>query len=186
MFQHSTKEGKRETPDQNLIEKFRRAPLSSKTPFHEMRAFSWKGEAKGAFSSKGGGTRLRRSFLPFPQRLRIRRYAAKMTIFPFAAQIYSAILHTKQRQRWCTDPASLIMNGRHPEWPPRRAALPISSLDSGQRSVAARRSGAAPGLSAAALLSLTQQFTVYIGRILDIPHQSTGGVFWRLHCASYA
>ena len=82
-------------------------------------------------------------------------------VFPFAAQIYSAILHTKQRQRWCTDPASLIMNGRHPEWPPRRAALPISSLDSGQRSVAARRSGAAPGMSAAALLSLTQQFTVY-------------------------
>ena len=99
---------------------------------------------------------------------------ARPIVFPFAAQIYSAILHTKQRQRWCTDPASLIMNGRHPEWPPRRAALPISSLDSGQRSVAARRSGAAPGMSAAALLSLTQQFTVYIGRILDIPHQSTG------------
>jgi hypothetical protein len=30
--------------------------------------------------------------------------------------------------------------------------------------------------------------TIYTvkGRILEIPHQSTGGVFWRLHCASYA
>ena len=25
-----------------------------------------------------------------------------------------------------------------------------------------------------------------LSRILDIPHQSTGGVFWRLHCALYA
>ena len=24
------------------------------------------------------------------------------------------------------------------------------------------------------------------GRILEVPHQSTGGVFWRLHCDSYA
>ena len=68
-------------------------------------------------------------------------------VFPFAAQIYSAILHTKQRQRWCTDPASLIMDDRHTERQPRRAALPISSVDSGERSVAARRSWAAPGLS---------------------------------------
>jgi hypothetical protein len=59
-----------------------------------------------------------------------------------------------------TDPASFIMDGRHPEWQPRRAALPISSVDSVQRSVAARRSWAAPGMSAAALLSLTHQFTL--------------------------
>jgi hypothetical protein len=31
----------------------------------------------------------------------------------------------------------------------------------------------------------TAIYTV-IGRILEIPHQSTGEVFWRLHCASYA
>ena len=30
-------------------------------------------------------------------------------VFPFAAQIYSAILHTKQRPRWCTDPASFLL-----------------------------------------------------------------------------
>ena len=53
------------------------------------------------------------------------------------------------------------MDGRHPERQPRRAAQPISSADSLERSVAARWSGAAPGMSAAALLSLTQQFTLY-------------------------
>ena len=58
-------------------------------------------------------------------------------------------------------PPPFIMNGCHPELPPRRAAQPISSADSGGRSVAARRSWMAPGMSAAALLSLTQQFTVY-------------------------
>ena len=62
-------------------------------------------------------------------------------------KIYSAILHTKQRQRRQTSAASFIMDGRHPERPPRRAAQPISSADSGERSVAARRSWAAPGLS---------------------------------------
>jgi hypothetical protein len=40
-----------------------------------------------------------------------------------------------------------IMDGRHPERLPRRAAQPISSADSGERSVAARHSWAAPGLS---------------------------------------
>ena len=41
----------------------------------------------------------------------------------------------------------LLMDGRHPERPPRRSAQPISSADSGEHSVAARRSWAAPGLS---------------------------------------
>jgi hypothetical protein len=64
-------------------------------------------------------------------------------VFPFAAQIYSAILHTKQRQ-------------------PRRAALPISSVDSGQRSVAARRSGASPGLSSGRFVVVaTAIYSVY-------------------------
>ena len=62
-------------------------------------------------------------------------------------KIYSAISHTKQRQRWRTSARVFIMDGRHPERPPRRAAQPISSADSGERSVAARRSWAAPGLS---------------------------------------
>jgi hypothetical protein len=57
--------------------------------------------------------------------------------------------------------ASFIMDGRHPEPPPRRAAHSISSADSGERSVAARRSWVAPGMSAAALLLLPQQFTLY-------------------------
>jgi hypothetical protein len=60
---------------------------------------------------------------------------------------FNAVLHTKQRQQWCTDACLIHMDGRHPEWPPRRAALPISSADSGERSVAARRSWAALGLS---------------------------------------
>ena len=76
--------------------------------------------------------------------------------------IFGAHKHKrKQRQRWCTDACLIHMDGRHPEWPPRRAALPISSADSGGRSMAARRSWVAPGMSAAALLSLTQQFTLY-------------------------
>jgi hypothetical protein len=66
----------------------------------------------------------------------------------------------KQRQPWRTSAASFIMDGRHPQRRPRRAALPISSADSGERSVAARWSWVAPGMSAAALLSLTQQFTL--------------------------
>ena len=52
------------------------------------------------------------------------------------------------------------MDGRHPERQPRRAAQPISSADSLERSVAARWSGAAPGMSAAALLSPPQQLTL--------------------------
>ena len=81
-----------------------------------------------------------------------------------AAREHLLITHKhkrKQRQQWRTSVASFIMDDRHPERQPRRAALPISSADSGQRSVAARWSWAAPGMSAAALLSLTQQFTVY-------------------------
>ena len=52
-------------------------------------------------------------------------------------KIYSAISQTKQRQRWRTSARVFIMDGRHPERPPRRAAQPISSADSGERSVAA-------------------------------------------------
>jgi hypothetical protein len=62
---------------------------------------------------------------------------------------FGAVTQTQEKtsQRWCTEPASFIMDGRHPEWLPRRAAQPISSAHSGERSVAARWSGAAPGLS---------------------------------------
>jgi hypothetical protein len=59
--------------------------------------------------------------------------------------------HTNTRQNNGNDgvPSSspFIIYGRHPERPPRRAALPISSADSVERSVAARWSGAAPELS---------------------------------------
>ncbi len=54
----------------------------------------------------------------------------------------SNLAHTKT-----SFPPPFIMDGRHPERPPRRAAQPVSSADSGERSVAARRSWAAPGLS---------------------------------------
>ena len=78
------------------------------------------------------------------------------------------------------------MDGRHPERPPRRAAQPISSADSGERSVAARRSWAAPGLSSGRFVVADAAIYTVEGQILEIPHQSTGGVFWRLHCALYA
>jgi hypothetical protein len=56
--------------------------------------------------------------------------------------------NTRQNNlRWVPSSSPFIMDGRHPEWPPRRAALPISSADSGACSVAARWSWAASGLS---------------------------------------
>ena len=65
------------------------------------------------------------------------------------------------------------MDGRHPEQPPQRTAQPISSADSGERSVAARRSWAAPGLSR----GCTAAIYIVFWPNLEIPHQSTGGVF---------
>ena len=44
-------------------------------------------------------------------------------------------------------PPPFITDGRHPERPPQRAVQPISSPDSGERSVAARWLWAALGLS---------------------------------------
>jgi hypothetical protein len=60
----------------------------------------------------------------------------------------------KQANDGVPTPASFIMDGRHPERRPRRAAQPISSADSGERSEAAQRPWAA-------LLSPPQQFTLY-------------------------
>ena len=81
---------------------------------------------------------------------------------PRRGNIYGALKHKrKTTATWCTDDCLVHHDGRHSERQPRRAAQPISSADSGGRSVAARRSWMAPGMSAAALLSLTQQFTVY-------------------------
>ena len=68
-------------------------------------------------------------------------------VAPCRLKFIARFLETKQRQRWRTSAASFIMDGRHPERPPWRVAQPISSADSGERSVAARRSWAAPGLS---------------------------------------
>ena len=84
-------------------------------------------------------------------------------------KIYSAISHTKQRQRWRTSAASFIMDGRHPERPPRRAAQPISSADSGERSVAARRSWAAPGLSSGRFVVAAAAIYIDLGRIWKYP-----------------
>ena len=84
-------------------------------------------------------------------------------------KIYSAILHTKQRQRWQTSAASFIMDGRHPERPPRRAAQPISSADSGERSVAARQSWAAPGLSSGRFVVAAAAIYIDLGRIWKYP-----------------
>jgi hypothetical protein len=92
-----------------------------------------------------------------------------------AALIFGACKHkTKQRQRWCTDTCLIHMDDRHPEWQPRRAALPISSADSGKRSVAARRSWVAPGLSSGRFVVAAVTIYCVQGRILDIPHQSAG------------
>ena len=54
---------------------------------------------------------------------------------------------TSTRQTWWRSSPPFIMDGRHPERPPQREAQPISSADSGESSVAARWSWAAPGLS---------------------------------------
>jgi hypothetical protein len=53
------------------------------------------------------------------------------------------------------------MNSRHIQSGHHDAAQSISSADTGERSVAARLSWAALGMSAAALLSPPQQFTLY-------------------------
>ena len=84
-------------------------------------------------------------------------------------KIYSAISHTKQRQRWRTSARVFIMDGRHPERPPRRAAQPISSADSGERSVAARRSWAAPGLSSGRFVVAAAAIYIDLGRIWKYP-----------------
>jgi hypothetical protein len=61
------------------------------------------------------------------------------------------------------------MDGRHPEQPPRRAAQPISSAESGERSVAARRSWAAPGLSSGRLAAAVTVIRQCIGGVLVAP-----------------
>jgi hypothetical protein len=81
---------------------------------------------------------------------------------PGRARFFSARKHKrKTSQRWRTVAHLVHHDGRHSERQPRRAAQPISSADSGERSVAARWSWAAPGMSAAALLSPPQQLTLY-------------------------
>jgi hypothetical protein len=59
-------------------------------------------------------------------------------------------------------------------------------VDSGEHSVAARRSWVAPGLSSGRFVVAAAANYIAFRPNLEIPHQSTGGVFWRLHCASYA
>jgi len=70
-------------------------------------------------------------------------------------------------------PPPFIMNGRHQERPPRRPAQSISSADSGERSVAARWSWAARGLSSGRFAVAGTCFCTVWGRILEIPPQST-------------
>ena len=71
-------------------------------------------------------------------------------------------------------PPPFIMNGGHPERPPRRPAQSISSEDSGERSVAARWSWAAQGLSSGRFAVAGTCFCTVWGRILEVPRQSTG------------
>ena len=86
LFHNSPEEGKRKSPTQNLIEKFRRihsGPLSSKRgSFRRKRGYSSKGEVKGAFSSKGGGIKGLAPFRPSPPSCEFCRSAAKSDIFP--------------------------------------------------------------------------------------------------------
>ena len=70
------------------------------------------------------------------------------------------------------------------ERPPSRAAArdaaqSISSADSGERSVAARWSWAAPGLSSGRFFVAATAIYSVFRRNLEIPHQSAGGVFSR-------
>jgi hypothetical protein len=83
----------------------------------------------------------------------------------------------ENKATWRMSAASFIMDGRHPERLPRHAAQPISSADSGECSVAARRSWSAPGLSAATLLSPPQQFTVYKVGYWKCPINQQAGCF---------
>jgi hypothetical protein len=76
-----------------------------------------------------------------------------------------------------TPPPPFIIDGHHPERPPRRAAQPISSADSGGRSVAARWLWAMPGLSSGRFVVAATSITLCIGGMMEIPNQSTGGVF---------
>ena len=67
------------------------------------------------------------------------------------------------------------MNGRHPERPPLRAAQPISSEDSGGRSVAARWLWAAPGRSSGRfVVAAASIYTVYRSNIGNTP-----SISWR-------
>jgi hypothetical protein len=70
------------------------------------------------------------SVLSIPEYIFSQQYKLE-TIELHAAQIYSAILHTKQLATMVYRPCLIHHDGRHPEWAPRRAALPISSADSG-------------------------------------------------------
>jgi len=68
------------------------------------------------------------------------------------------------------------------EWLPSRAAArdaaqSLSSADSGERSVAARRSWAAPGLSSGRFFVAATAIYSVFRRNLEIPHQSAGWVF---------
>jgi hypothetical protein len=101
------------------------------------------------------------------------------------ANIFGArVSLTRQGNDGDAPPPPFIMDGRHPEQPPRRAAQPISSADSGECSVAARWSWAALGLSSRRFVVAATASYIVFRPDLEIPHQSTGGVFWRLHRAS--
>ena len=89
---------------------------------------------------------------------------------PGRANIFGArVSLTRQGNDGDAPPPPFIMDGRHPEWLPRRAALPISSVDSVERSVAARRSWAAPGLSGGRFVVAAASITLHLGRIWKYP-----------------
>ncbi len=68
-------------------------PSPRKAPFHEMRAFSLKGEAKGAFRRRGEElTRLRRSFCPSPRGC---EFAATRRKWPFFQRDELQFVRTK-------------------------------------------------------------------------------------------
>jgi hypothetical protein len=79
----------------------------------------------------------------------------------------------------------------HHERPPSRAgaaARGATNLISGLSVTFCGGAAVVGGSGAECGRFVVASVTIYTvkGRILEIPHQSTGGVFWRLHCASYA
>jgi len=73
LFHNSTKEGKRETPDQNLIEKFSVPPSCRKSPLSSNEGLFVERGGKGRLFVEKGEKHTSALFFSLPPELRIRR-----------------------------------------------------------------------------------------------------------------